>query len=302
MSYNRVCAFSKKAIKDNEDFRVIFLASETFKQSDEGSSFFSEPDYVYPWDYYKIIGFPLEAKKSSKRFFDFKNKKASEYIQNIINKKLKNNYSMDEISELIFLGKCCGNTATRQFFISYMTISESAYELIISKNKKIGFFDDKFLKEQNLVSNDVISYEQSLKEKTQFIEQVLDPKTEYLFEPEKVILKDNLGFVLELIEESKRGEMEKRHLDNALLNRYKTPISQTPFTFIHFGKEAKKHPELSAVFAKGFVDNIWISEAFEKIRISFSPKLNTINHEHNKDLLLHYKDMIKIIEKDKKNN
>jgi hypothetical protein len=303
MSYDKTCAYSKQLITENQEAYLIFLAADSFAYKQEKKGFFLEPDYVYPWDHFKIIGFPIKVINRGRNHFKYIDEKAANFIKEKINKATMQEQSLDEICEKIFDAKLEGERGLRKFGISYMLISKASFEHITSKNKRIGFMDNLFLSEDDRVREEMITYEQSLKEKSDYFDLVLNPKEEGLFEVEK----EDVEYLLEKQEDSEELDSEYKTsketaIKNAILIRYKkTPISQTPFTLINFALELLKDETLKETFTKGLANNIWISEAFEDLRISFSPKMNSINYSFDSELVFFYKEMADLIQKSNKN-
>jgi hypothetical protein len=303
MSYDKTCAYSKQLITENQEAYLIFLAADSFAYKQEKKGFFLEPDYVYPWDHFKIIGFPIKVINRGRNHFKYIDEKAANFIKEKINKATMQEQSLDEICEKVFDAKLEGERGSRKFGISYMLISKASFEHITSKNKRIGFMDNVFLSEDDRMREEMITYEQSLKEKSDYFDLVLNPKEEGLFEVEK----EDVEYLLEKQEDSEELDSEYKTsketaIKNAILIRYKkTPISQTPFTLINFALELLKDETLKETFTKGLANNIWISEAFEDLRISFSPKMNSINYSFDSELVFFYKEMADLIQKSNKN-
>lgn len=304
MSYDKTCAYSKQLITENQEAYLIFLAADPFAYKQEKKGFFLEPDYVYPWDHFKIIGFPIKIINKGRNHFKYIDKKGANFIKEKINKATMQEQSLEEICEKIFDAKLEGERCARKFGISYMLISKASFDHITSKKKRVGFMDNVFLSEDDRMREEMITYEKSLKEKSDYFDLVLNPKEEGLFDVEK----EDVEYLLEKQEED-LDELDNEYktsketaIKNAILIRYKkTPINQTPFTLINFALELLKDETLKDTFAKGLTNNIWISEAFEDLRLAFSPKMNSLNYSLDSDLIFFYKEMADLIQNSNKN-
>ncbi len=298
MSYNKICALSKKKISSGEKMKVLFLASDYFRYKSEDRSFFFFFDFVYAWQYFKIVGYPLSAINENSNEIKFKKDKSHDFLEKLLNKITGNNFSMEEILAEIFNGELKGEKLGKEFSITYMVLSEAAYENIISNNKKISYLDDDFKNPEVDSYDKGISYEESLREKENYLNLILNQKKEKILPYEKKELEENIESLLSMIEPEKQDWFKDMQLEKVLEGRFKTPVSQCPFNFINFAKDLKKNPGLEKEFAKGFTDNIWIAEYFDKLRMFFSPTPNVIDYNHNEEILLFYKEMVNILEKE----
>lgn len=293
MPYNKICAFSKKEIKANEKVKVVFLS---MLNDNKNSKFFpSMPDFVSSWEQFQIVGFPLSAKVNAHNLFSFDNKKAANVISELINKKTGQAQNINEITDAIINDTLEGSTALREVVFSIMVISDTAFKTITMKNKSISFFDQAFYEENNECNNKTIKYEDSLKEKETYFNQIIKPKESFLLPQEKERLED----MMELIPGELKKDVIDKQINSVISRRFNVSNAQTPFSFIKFEKAVQKNPSLISILAEGFTNNVWISEAFDDLRIPFNPQMNTININHNEEMAFHFQEMAAILKREK---
>lgn len=298
MSYEQTCALSKKTISEGEKVQLIFLAADPHTYQGGNKNFYSEPAFVYPWDNFKIIGMPIECQVSNSdiRQFVIKDENLKKLVPWMINGLSGEEDTIDEIFEKIFNGKLTAKKSGREFCITYMVISQAGFDYLSNKEKEISYFDDDFLKEKRF-SDEKISFEQSIKDKSFYFNNMDNINEDLLFEDEKERLEDFLEISSEQLNEKELEKRKSDYIERLYLKRYKVSVQQQPYIIIDFGKHGKKLPHFRDLFAKGLTSNIWISEFFQKYRIPFEPTMNTLNPEHNKDLSDFYKDMSDLIKK-----
>jgi hypothetical protein len=165
-SFNTTCAISKAPILEGQKVRVFFLAMDTFslhydkEKKDQFSNIYMGLN-CYPWDNFKIIGYPLLGEYKDYNQYEFDDEEMSELTLKVINKvyapnkiskdKKESDYNschdylnieeledMHQLQEMEHSGSLRIKTCHGISAIAKMAIHEEVYQNIIKKGKTFG--------------------------------------------------------------------------------------------------------------------------------------------------------------------